>query len=93
MATVLKGSFAANGSSSTFVAGRATFNIGTDAGTTFGGGTVSIEGSHDGGEFTTLYTTTEEASYSTDNMVGGMVFKLVLSGSTSPALNYSVKYE
>lgn len=92
MTQLLKQTLTADGSTADFKASGVTFLLGDDDGANFGGGTLAIEVSHDGVNFTTDSTYTEEGVYSTNNYVGGLVYKLVLSGSTSPDLNVSIVY-
>lgn len=94
MAKVEKGNFAANGDSVIVVASRATFLVGNSSASDFGSGSVTVEAEYgDSGEFTTIYTFTEEGSTTTEEFVGGIRFKLTLTGSTSPDLDYTIAYE
>lgn len=93
MAKTIKGNFADNGVSETVLASKFTALVGSDVANDFGGGTATIEVSHDGVEFTTLGSLTEEGSFNSETLAGGLLVKLTLSGATSPDLNYSIKYE
>lgn len=85
--------FAADGSTEEFVASAATFLIGADTATNFGGGSILIEASHDGVNWTTQDTITEETVRVTEEYAGGLRYKLTLSGSTSPDLFVSIVYK
>lgn len=94
MAKIEKGTFTVDGSSAV-MEGVSKFTVlaGSDGGTTFGGGTLTIEVSHDGETYTTAQAITEEGVYTSIDYVGGVNLKLTLAGATSPDLDYSVKYE
>lgn len=95
MATLIKGNFSEDGDSEVFVASRFTFCIGSDSGEDYGGGTATIYIKHAedlGWTEAESYTTGSSVATSVD-YVGGVIVKLNLSGSTSPDLDYSVKYE
>ena len=93
MAELVNGNFAADGSTVAVKAGKFTILMGDATATNFGGGTVTAEVSHDGVLFTTAHSFTEEGVQASVDYTGGVVIKLTLTGSTSPALNYSMKYE
>jgi len=94
MADVIKGNFAADGSSDTVVATKLTVLVGNSSATNFGGGTVTIEAEYgDSGEFTSIYSFTEEGAQTTNEFAGGARFKLTLAGATSPDLDYTIAYE
>lgn len=93
MAKIIKGTFTDNGSSETFLASKLTVLAGSDGGADFGGGTLNVEVSHDGTLFTTAASLTEESTKTIVDSVGGLLYKMTLSGATTPDLDYSVKYE
>lgn len=97
MANLVQGTFSADGSTVTAVAKKFTILAGSDGGTgygtNFGGGTLNVECSHDGTRFTTVDSFTAEGAKTSIEYVGGCVLKLTLTGSTSPDLFYSIKYE
>lgn len=92
----LAGSFAGNGTS-TLVAVRGRFNVSLSG--TFGGGTVRLQRSFDGGS--TWLTVSKDkdgnaAAYTAAaDLVGeepedGVVYRLDLSGATAPSLSYRI---
>lgn len=93
MANIINGTFAADGSTSPVVVRRFTVLAGSDGGTNFGSGTLAVEVSHDGVLYTTAYSFTEEGVQTSVDFTGGVLVKLTLSGSTTPDLDYSMKYE
>lgn len=93
MTQQIQGTFAADGSSEVVTAGRFTVLAGSDGGADFGGGTLTVEISHDGVLYTTAYSFTEEGAQTSVDYVGGVNLKLTLAGATSPDLDYSIKYE
>lgn len=85
-----QGTFAADGSY-TIPEACDKFTILMDG--TFGGGTVTLSLSHDGG--TTWYedsTYTDGDCITSVEYVGGVNVKIELAGATSPSLNYSIKW-
>jgi hypothetical protein len=52
-----------------------------------------IEASHDGVNWTTQDTITEETVRVTEEYAGGLRYKVTLSGSTSPDLFVSIVYK
>lgn len=93
MASNIKKTFDDNGSIEEFTATSFTVLAGSDNGSDFGGGSLAIEVSHDGVNFTTAETITEETASTSNEYTGGVVVKLTLSGATSPDLDVSVKYK
>lgn len=93
MANRINGTFAANGSTTPVLASKFTALVGSDGGADFGSGTVTIEVSHDGTLYTTAHSFTEEGVQTSVEYAGGVLVKLTLAGSTSPDLDYSMKYE
>ena len=95
MATIITGNFGANGDSEEFVASNFVIHLGTDTNSTFGGGTVTIKSKRndqlDWTSDSTTYTSMDIIKPNSDFM--GAKFKLTLSGSTSPNLDYSITYE
>lgn len=94
MADLKQGNFSADGST-TALPSVSSFTVlaGSDGGSNFGGGTLTIEVSHDDQTYTTAYSFTEEGVQTSVDYVGGVWLKLTLSGSTTPDLDYSIKYE
>lgn len=93
MAKRINGTLAANGETDAVLASKFTVLAGSDGGTNFGGGTLSVEVSHDGETYTTDTAITEEGAFTSIAYTGGVLVKLVLTGSTTPDLDYSMKYE
>lgn len=94
MAKSFTKTFTADGSTQEFVCDSFTFMMGNDTASNFGGGTITVELSHDGENFTTDATSyTAGDIITTAPYTGGVVAKITLSGSTSPNLPISVKYE
>lgn len=94
MPDILRGTFVADGDSAALhPVSRFTVLAGSDGGTDFGGGTLSIEVSYDGVLYTTAHSFTEEGVKTSNEYVPGVYLKLTLSGATSPDLDYSIKYE
>ena len=93
MTKIITGNFAADGSSEEFLATKLTYCAGDTTATDFGGGTLTLEVSQTGENFTTDNAITAEGVYTSIDYAGGMKCKLTLAGATSPDLNYSIKYE
>lgn len=89
--------FAANGSSASFAASGqvnvVSFYFG--AGVTFGSGTLTLETSPDGGttwvSTGVTITTATANSFRQSSLVFGQLFRVTLSGATSPTLNVGVR--
>lgn len=95
MSNLIKGTFAADGDTEVFVAKRFTILLGTTSGNDYGSGTVTLYLKQaDDFDWTADSTyTTGNNVLTTIDYVGGIKAKLTLSGSTSPDLDYSIKYE
>ena len=89
---LLEGTFSADGSSDEIVFRKATILVGDSDGSDFGSGTVNLECTFKGSNFTTVHSFTEEGAQTTIEFIGGIKGKLTLVGSTSPDINYQVKY-
>ena len=84
------GTLTANGNSEEFVASNVDFVIGDDS-STFNG-TVKIQVKMNSqNDWTTVKELTEAGSHTNVNHFG-LRFRLNLSGSTSPVINYAIKY-
>ncbi len=92
---VLSGTFSADGDS-TVLKGVKKFTVfvGTDGGTDFGSGSLTVEvRPNDAVGWTTAKTFISETVDTSIEYVGGTQVKLTLASSTSPDLDYSISYE
>lgn len=95
MAKTITGTFSADGDSEEFVATRFTIHLGTDSAEDFGSGTVELKSKRDD----QLDWTTDSTTYTATDIIKqdadllGAKFKLTLTGSTSPDIDYSITYE
>ena len=90
--------FAANGSSASFAAGGSAVNVVSlyfGTGVTFGSGTLTLEVSPDNGttwvSTGNTWTTATASTFRASVLVFGTLFRLTLSGATSPVLAPVVK--
>lgn len=91
--TMISGNFGADGNSEEFVASNITFCLGTDTNANFGGGAVSLKVKQDDQLDWTVDSTLTAGVSTTIAYTGGLKCKIEMSGSTSPNIDYSIKYE
>ncbi len=88
----ISGTFAANGNSSTIeVSRRAIAFIGSSGGTSFGGGTVTVQLQSPNGDWCSSQQTATSSDVLAIDVVIPTTVRLNLSGSTSPDLDYAIQ--
>lgn len=88
----ISGNFAADGNSAIIeVSQRAIAFIGTSGGTDFGGGTATIQLQAPNGDWCSSQQTALSSDVLAIDVVIPTTVRLVLSGSTTPDLDYSIQ--
>lgn len=95
MGSLITGNFSADGDSEEFVATKFLITLGTDTNDNFNNGTVELKVKlNDQLDWTTDSTTFTSADvFKQDGYLTGARFKLTMTGSTSPNVDYAIKYE